>query len=273
MKKTVKIIALMLAAVMLAALVPAVSASEGSLVALGDSIAAGTGVYNANKACYARIVADSIGYSYANFAKNGDRSQDLLAKLFRDDVASAVADADIILMSIGGNDYLQQNLPVLLSDYNNGDYHHLDNIEANLKNNFADIIARIKSLNPDVLLVVQTLYNPRTDALKDFYGEGVKRVNRVITGYLADNPGAFELVDIESVIGNNAAYIAVDTIHPNAVGHRLIAQAIVEYLNSIGFTSSSGAQQNTIGIDEIPFISYIIQFFRMVADFIARMFG
>lgn len=71
-----------------------------------------------------------------------------------------VVNADIITVSIGGNDFLQ---PLMENPYNisNGDFSILPaNLLITYANNLRDILIYIKTLNPDVIIYVNNLYNP-----------------------------------------------------------------------------------------------------------------
>lgn len=232
-------------------------------VVLGDSIAFGAGVYNNNEACYGRIVANTNGYNYENFGINGYRTIDLINLLGTENVSESVANADIISLSIGGNDYLQQNLPKLFAMVTVGDYEIIDDIEENFAENFAVIISTIKELNPDATILVQTLYNPRIDLLRFFYDIAVVRINRNILGYLEKNPGAFEVVDVHSVFtADHPEYIAIDTIHPSAVGNQVIAKLVLQKLSTLKLSNTTEPVIEKIGIDQVPFLSFILKFFR-----------
>lgn len=233
--------------------------SEKSYVVLGDSIAQGFGVYNRDKASYGRIVADTIGYSYANFGVNGLRSWDLIELLSEDEVNKSVARADLISLSIGGNDYLQQDLPKIAFRLMQGDEKILNDIEANYIEYFARIIEIIRSLNPDAVLLVQTLYNPMTGPLGSFYGLAVMRVNRDIEAYLSEHSGTFEIVDTRPVMEGRRECVAVDTIHPSAVGNVELARAVLSKLVELGLSETDVPQINVIGIDELPFSSYVLR--------------
>ena len=237
-------------------------------VVLGDSIAQGYGVYNRDQAAYGKIVADTNGYDYANFGVNGLRSWDLIEQLKTGEVAAAVAKADIISLSIGGNDYLQQDLPKIFSQVSQGNYKIVNDIQNNFREYFAEIVAMLKAANPDVALFVQTLYNPRYDALRDFYGLAVERINAVITGYLAENPGAFYLVDTVPVMEGHPEYVAADTIHPSAVGNVELARLVLQRLYEEGYGENTEPVTNSVGIDEIPFTSYII---KAIRDFFEKL--
>ncbi len=276
MKKTICVLLSVLLA--FAFTLPAFAADGAkNYVVLGDSIAQGSGLYNSDQAAYGRIVADTNGYNYANFGVNGLRSWDLIEQLKTDPVASAVAAADIVSLSIGGNDYLQQDLPKIFSDIARGDYKIINDIQNNFRGYFAEIISLLKAANPDVALFVQTLYNPQYGALRDAYGMATSRINEVITGYLAENPGAFYLVDTVPVMEGHPEYIAVDTIHPSAVGNVELARLVLQRLYEEGYGENTEPVTNAVGVDEIPFTSYIFKairdFFSMIVNLIKGVFG
>jgi len=234
-------------------------------VVLGDSIAYGAGVYNSDEACFGRIVANTNDYNYENFGINGYRTIDLIELLGTDKVSESVEEADIISLSIGGNDYLQQNLPKLFAMVTVGNYEIIDDIEENFAENFDIIISTIKELNPDVTILVQTLYNPRWDLLRNFYDIAVVRINRNILGYLDKKPGAFEIIDVNSVFtADHPEYIAIDTVHPSAVGNQVIARLVLEELYYLGLGQSTEPVIESIGIDQVPFLSFVLEFLRNI---------
>lgn len=109
-----KLFAILTAAAAAAALTFSVSAEQGgSLVVLGDSIASGYGLegYSAGdntsaQDSFANKLAASYS-SYENFAKDGRTTGELLTALEDEDVSAALSGADTVVISIGGNDFLQ----------------------------------------------------------------------------------------------------------------------------------------------------------------------
>ncbi|MCQ2463483.1 MAG: SGNH/GDSL hydrolase family protein [Clostridia bacterium] len=269
-----KVIALLIALIIAAGCVSVAFAADKPLnyVLLGDSIAWGAGVYNSDEACFGRIVANTNGYNYKNDAVNGFTTGSVLNHLKHEQIRKDVAAADIISLSIGGNNYLQQNLPRLLADYIIGKYDIIDDIEENMKKEFAEIIETVKALNPDVKILVNTLYNPRFDLLRDFYNVAVVRVNRTVKGYLNEHPGAYELIDVHSVFTfDHPEYIAADTIHPSAVGNEVIAGIVLDKLYEIGIENERKQPViSKIGIDQIPFMSIVL---KAVRDFFDKTFS
>ena len=112
MKRTVKSVlaVLLTAALLLGACSAALAAAKPRYVVLGDSIAYGSGLSNPTKAVYGKIVADTNGYEYENYAIPGHTTQNLLRRLENDKVRAAVKKADIISISIGGNNFLLGDL-------------------------------------------------------------------------------------------------------------------------------------------------------------------
>lgn len=229
-------------------------------VAIGDSIAFGSGVYNGKSACYAKIVADTNGYNYKNDAVGGFKSSQLLEFLKKDDEAiEDISNADILTVSIGGNDFIEEKLPIILfKALVMNDYSMFDDITEVLYSNFEQIIARIKEINPDCTILVQNLYNPRYDYAREVYAYGLGLVNDVYSGYLEKHPGAYELIDVCSEFDGKQEYIASDAVHPNAAGNEVIATLILKKLAELGLGKETVPVVNVKGYDQKQdFVKYI----------------
>ena len=240
---------------------------------LGDSIGYGAGVLNPDEACFGRIVANTNGYAYQNYAVCGHRTENLLKMLQREQVAQAVKDADIISISIGGNDFLTDNAAGLVLDaVLRKDYTRMDSIAAQLRINFAEIIETILALNPDVTILMQTLYNPGKSFYRAPYQEAADRINNTIRDYLADHPGAYTIVDVATAFGDDPSYIAQDVTHPSAKGNEKIATLILETLHDLGLGSATEPTVTVRGVDQNDWslsticlhIRHLVQLFRNV---------
>ena len=199
---------------------------------LGDSIAAGSGVYiNSEKRAYAPIVAAAKGYDLTNYGAGGDTSAHLLEKVARqDNTRRAIRQADVIAVSIGGNDLMHaEDFTTMVIEGLLGDYSQMEPILAAYRENFAGIIGGIRALNPNALLIVQTLYNPAfpLPSLRKAYGTAVQGLNACIRGYLAAHPGAFVVADVYSAFEPRRGAVFVDMTHPNGYGHSVIAAVLL----------------------------------------------
>lgn len=93
-----KILSIILALVLcLSTLTVASSAKEDTpfYLVLGDSIAYGSGLGNPTEACYGKIVADTNGYDYANYAVPGHTTTNLISRLELPEVVEALYENDL----------------------------------------------------------------------------------------------------------------------------------------------------------------------------------
>lgn len=252
----------------------AVSAKEQkNLVVFGDSISYGYGLKENTRAVYGKIVADTIGYNYKNLSfGEGETTASLLTKVQQPTTQNYIKNADIILISICGNDYfLDENRVInigriakMFVTWLKKDNTEIDNIAVNAKKNFYRIIDTIKYVNPDAKIVLQTVYNPWYGPAGIFCGEGMARANSVITDYLKDNPGSFYLVDVATAFRNHKEYVADDSVHPSALGNEVIAKLIVDELRNQGVTTATDLVIKTKGtdynlyIDSIPVVGELV---------------
>lgn len=236
MKKMKKLTALCLCVLMLlGSLSCAVFAEEKEFyLVLGDSIGYGSGIRNSKEACYGKIVADTNGYDYSNQAIPGHTTQNLLDRLEIDEVKEDVIKADIISLSIGGNDFLMNNLYGLMYDAMVvGDYSKFDEIGNKFYNNFTLIVEKIRALNSDAVILMQTLYNPQSGYLRAPYQQGADRINAAINRYSENNPGEIIIVDVGVALGDDMENYASDCVHPSAKGNEEIAKVVLSEIKKL----------------------------------------
>ena len=192
------LLALCLALSLLPASALAAGGEQKSYVALGDSITTGYGLEE-NETGFAKQVADSNGYTLTNLAQDGATSSMLLTSLSDSKVSSAIASADLITITIGGNDLMDALYAYLAEEYNkqNSDTSiTAEDVKASLAGtlseipqvemlrfaaskipdfpnstaantalytfatNFSSIISAIKAANSTAQLIVVNQYNP-----------------------------------------------------------------------------------------------------------------
>ncbi len=223
---------------------------------LGDSIAYGSGVSNSREACYGKIVADTNGYDYANHSIPGHTTTNLINRLKDETVIADLKKADIISISIGGNDFLMSNLIGLMFDsIVLGDHTEYDKIAEGFYTNFCEIIDIINSHNEDAVILMQTLYNPQSGYLRAPYQEGADRINAAVERYNTENPGEIVIVDVGTALGDDMANYADDEIHPSTQGNEIIAQKVLDKLYELNLGDSTTPVINEKGKDiEIPSI-------------------
>ncbi len=273
MKRITKLTAFILALII--ALIPlTVSAAEKKLnyLVLGDSIGVGAGIVNPYEACYGKIVADTNGYNYENHAVSGYNTSAMLAHIKLPNVRKSIKEADIISLSIGGNDFLTSNMVQLGFEAAVMDnFRTFDNISESFYKNYCKIIAEIKELNPDVVILVQTLYNPMNNAIHDFYQAGVDRLNAGYRRYLTENPKSIVIVDVAKAFEGHPEYIATDCVHPNAKGNVVIAELVLKALKNLGLGSATTPVINAAGVNN-RFTKPFKEFIYLVIDIAESIF-
>lgn len=217
---------------------------------LGDSITEGFGIANPSEASYGKIVADTNGYNYKNDSKMA-RNSDTMLKMLRTYtyIREDVAEADIISLSIGANDYLANDRVVslvvgaLLGTNNRT----LDEIKEHYYDNLCDIISEIKQLNPDVVILIQSVYVTWSGFAEKAFAAGALRVNEMIDRYIAEHPGEVTLCDISPAMTGHPENLADDCVHPNDKGNIEIAKIVLQKLYDMGLGTETVPVVNAQG--------------------------
>lgn len=229
-------------------------------VILGDSIAFGAGMVNTVGACYGKIVADTNGYTYTNHSIPGITSGVLLTMVTDGEkIRASVEKAEIISISIGGNNYLTNNMVALAVDcLVTKDMERFDRIAEVYYNELSQIIATIKELNPDAVILLQTLYNPQDGAAGIVYGLGGDKINEMIRKYDAEHPGDIVIVEVGEALNGNSANFADDKLHPSVAGNEEIAYAVLDVLYDLGLGENTEPVITTPGLDLLMPVSYAL---------------
>ena len=257
----------------------------GSVTVLGDSIATGYGLagYNAGDnyspaGSFGSLISkDCTGYT--NLAKDGATSADLLARLDSDDAITAVSKADSVIISIGGNDFLQPMLsavmgavtdnPELLAAIMGGSITEelIQQVMGSLVSaaqsvdvsksgeNLTGIIGKIRKANPDCNIYILTVYDPfenvaGMEAIDLAAKERLPQLNAEIAS-AAKNGGA-EVIDVYNKFTGHAmeyTNIGIMDIHPNAAGHEVIYSLLS---NAVKEVSGSVSDPDNTAKDPIP---------------------
>lgn len=271
--KMKRVISLILSAIMLLSCFPLCSmAGNYYYVVLGDSIAYGSGLVNAREACYGKVVADTCGFDYVNHAVPGATTSDLIYELNERAVCSDVARADIISISIGGNDFLDKLSQLMYGAIVKKDYSEYNKIEFGVYVNISKVIDSIRELNSDAVILLQTLYNPQFGYLEEPYQQGAYRVNNAIYRCAKENRGV-EVVDVASALNGDENNFADDTMHPSARGNEKIAREVLSSLRSLGYTRKTSLEIKSRGIDVVlgPGVYKVLDYYALFLHVIAKV--
>ena len=277
MKKLITTITALAAAAGITGMTALTAGAESQeLVVLGDSITSGYGLpgyVSGDNYSAADSFANQLAGSFAgceNFAVDGRTSGELLTALDDPDISAALAGADVVLISIGGNDFLQPMISAamelltenedLIQSFQDGmtsggtsidadNYLDImrDFTEAMTKvadsvdtsetgQNLRGILAGVNAANPDCQTIVLTVYNPFEGVsgmeLFDVTArEKLAELNAEITAAAAEY-GA-ETADVYTAFkGHAVEYTNISTmdIHPNKDGHAVIHSLLSDML-------------------------------------------
>jgi len=271
MKKVISI--LLLICFTLSLLCVNVSAKEEKLnyLLLGDSIAEGFGFKNPSQSSYGKIVADTNGYNYINDALVARDSYEMIEQLQNDKKAiEDIKKADIISISIGSNDYLDNDdfVGLLLGAILKVNDDFLDEIAENYYDNLCLIIGTIKALNPDVVILMQNVYCAWTGFAERIFRAGADRVNKQIERYNSEHPGEIYISEIAPAMTGHPENLADDCVHPNAKGNVEIARLILAQLKDLGLGTQTEPVVNVPGED----YDYYCVFFGKVFGPVVTLF-
>ena len=225
------------------------------VVFLGDSIAQGYGLNDVENERYSSLIAEKSGCTVYNYAVPGDDGADLI-ELLASGTCTQLEKATVIVISIGANNVLKaadtllpyyeqiQNgqAPEILdiSETFNVIVQGIQRFEAELP----QIISDIRAINSDALIVFQTVYNPYRD-----FTEFKVEQNGLQISFAAFSASC--VIGVNDVINNNAEELGYTVCevyepfkeyegnlinaladgsnvdpHPNAEGHKLLAELV-----------------------------------------------
>lgn len=252
------------------------------IVYLGDSIAEGIAgmspISERERYSYYGLIGTRNEYIYRNRGVSGYKSSDLLKFIKKEDTGVKITqtllkNADIIHVSILGNDLLLNDLGQIIVAAAQDDFTIINNIIERSRENFAEIVSVLKGYNPNAVIFFQNVYNPvfeytwlinqnarnQLDQLgvqpsqyREYGGIILGMLNSIISDYLVQNPGAFYLMDsfaeFDRIYQENPArgkrLISVDCVHPSSEGHGVLADLTQQKLEELGLASKKKAVKN-----------------------------
>lgn len=274
-KRCFALLAAMAAGSLTAAALPAETASaaeQSSLLIMGDSIASGYGLKN-DEMSYADYLREFTGGTVTNLAVPGYTTFDLISQLDDAKNAETIKSADIICISIGANDLLKptrdyfndmreegetamQLLQRLASEHKAEKFiSGLTGVLREPRNqavdNYPVIAEKLRKLNPNARIMMQTIYNPYELPLRYFYAnhhdDSDYQDYTLFTKYVAGNLAqlnkamgkleGFEVADVSAAFAGDGwvfcKILSEQDVHPNALGHALIGAVIMDKLSGV----------------------------------------
>ncbi|RAP75809.1 GDSL-type esterase/lipase family protein [Paenibacillus montanisoli] len=212
---------------------PALAVDDGKfrVVALGDSITRGAG--DPDGKGYVGYMVEALKTKakdqeilVKNYGINGMRTPDLAASLTEPAVRSELKAADVIVVSVGGNDLFRggETLGNLNPD-------NIASIQEAYLVDLDGVLKDLRGVNPSAKLFLIGLYNPFI-AMKD-----TKTTTKIVRDWnyqaaetAAVYPDTVLVPTLDLFQLQVQDYLARDQFHPNAEGYRLIGERVASLI-------------------------------------------
>ncbi|WP_456272575.1 GDSL-type esterase/lipase family protein [Bacillus sp. AK031] len=214
---------------------PEIEPDSFAIVGIGDSLTAGTGSeFNKGYLDPVRKYYETNSEEdvvLVNHSVYGSETVHLLRRLDDPGISSDIEQADVLFMTIGGNDIVSifnKNFTHLsIEDFKEGEKEYTAKLRK--------VMSTIRLLNPDVPVYFVGIFNPVYEALSE-----VKEFNDIITGWnrsaedvLAMYPNA-NFIPIQQLFEKDTElYLAEDKFHPNEDGYKRIGEEIISRTEEI----------------------------------------
>lgn len=199
-----------------------------TVVGLGDSLTKGIGSTD-NTGYLSHIETNWKSYfqelTIKNHAKLGRKSNQVLEDLEKEKVQESVVEADVIFLTVGGNDIMRVVKKEMFKVT-------LEEIEKNREpfyENLNIILLRIHELNPNAHVMLVGLYNPFTSWIS-YEPEAFKALDTWNGEYLRlDEQHDFaHYIQVKDVFNKDTeSLLYKDRFHPNDEGYLKMAESIL----------------------------------------------
>lgn len=205
--------------------------NEGKIiVALGDSLTRGTGDEEGKG--YIGYLIEELEektdekLTLHNYGVKGYRSEQLFSQVKGETIKNQIKNADVILITIGGNDLFQGGQTM-----GSPDQEAVALIKEQYLNNLKKTMDMISSINQDVTIYLVGLYNPFIDLNDAGMTTTVIRDWNYSTNQLLDQYSNSVFVPTFDLFQLNVNdYLFSDKFHPNSKGYRIIAERVASLI-------------------------------------------
>nr|WP_255570414.1 GDSL-type esterase/lipase family protein [Cohnella sp. CFH 77786] len=208
------------------------------IAALGDSLTVGTGDATGNG--YVKTAAEALAKAMDkpvrvvnNLALGGLRADQLLERLDDTGFVNAIRQADVVMLTIGGNDLFQfATNGGSMAQGSDISPAQLESRLPEAENRLRDVLAKIRSLNGTARIVYVGLYNPFYDLerIRVEASDIVQRWNAYAHHLAVADGNATVVATYDLFESDIARFLSSDHFHPNEAGYARIADRIVQVL-------------------------------------------
>ncbi|WP_409252710.1 GDSL-type esterase/lipase family protein [Bacillus sp. SCS-153A] len=205
-----------------------ISHDSFAIVGIGDSLTLGTGSEEAKgyldqiKMFYERKNEEVV---LVNHGVYGAQARHLIKMLEDPNLQSDIKQADVLFMTLGGNDLVSifnhNFLDLTIGDFTKG--------EENFKSDLRKIMSAIRLLNEDVPVYFVGIFNPVFESLSE-----VKEFDEIISSWNIATKNLLEMYSNTTFISiqhlfeeDTSRYLSEDLFHPNDEGYKRIGEEVI----------------------------------------------
>jgi lysophospholipase L1-like esterase len=202
------------------------------IVSIGDSLTQGLGD-ETESGGYVGILDNTfedqnLNITIENFGKKGNRTDQLLKRLEKKEIKSAIKDANIVLITIGANDIMQ----VVKNNWSNLNMEPFEEEREKYVERLTSIFNNIIEINPEAEIYLIGFYNP----FERYFGE-IEQLGMIMESWNEagmtvtedfQNVNFIPINDLFSATDENL--LAEDHFHPNTKGYKLMARRVLDFL-------------------------------------------
>jgi lysophospholipase L1-like esterase len=205
---------------------------ELRIASIGDSLTKGVGD-ETKQGGYTSLLEEKLlnekdvkSVTLQNFGVKGHKTTDLLNRLQNEEVQEGIADADIIIITIGGNDIMK----IVKENLFDLSLHVFEKEQAKYEVRLQKVLENIRNHNSEAEIVLVGLYNPfgwfidlstEINTIVDNWNEGSERILSTF-----DHTKFVVVDDVFSQTSDNL--LSEDEFHPNAKGYEIMSERIFE---------------------------------------------
>ncbi|MBY0099606.1 SGNH/GDSL hydrolase family protein [Mesobacillus maritimus] len=227
------------------------------IVAIGDSLTQGVGD-ETESGGYVGILNNTfednnLNIKIENYGKKGNRTDQLLKRLEKEEIVASISKADLVFITIGANDIMK----VVKSNFTNLKLELFEEERLDYIERLKAIFDKINEINPDTQIYLIGFYNPF-----ELYFEDIEELALIMNrwneaGRLVteeyENVNYIPVADLFSQ--RTIELLADDYFHPNTTGYKLMAKRVLENVDEVSIEteittestaeSESSTQQET----------------------------
>jgi lysophospholipase L1-like esterase len=228
-----------------------ITVKELNILAIGDSLTEGVGD-DQNSGGYLAFLQKELNskediesVTIANFGVKGFRTGQLLKKLKNKKMINSLKYADIVLITIGGNDLME----IVKHNFTSLSRQLFNKKKLAYKENLHHIFTEIKKQNPNAKVYLIGMFNPFFLSLSD-----LKELDEIIADWNAEGKAVINKYEMGAFIPiadlfqstSVSRLLADDNFHPNRKGYKLISLRVLAHL---GYLAPISADEEDFPID------------------------